>query len=229
MSTGGGAQTTTTPAHIVTIHQRFFEGDNGDVNDLETGLAEIMEAAISTNNSPYYNEDAYNPDIDLLELKAQITDYETYIDALEHESDWEGISDKALALVDESGSEVFPISGSFIDTLSNAVSEAISAATTAMAESAVTDDVDAYDTRADTRAANRITQMAAGMADINAVHSSAFAQAEAMILNEVQQDVNKYEKELKLNIFRGVFDPAIKAQLDIIIKKNVARNTKGLG
>lgn len=226
---GGGTPTSSTPEYLVTSHARMLSGDVPSTALTafagSEGMLEQMENIILDNESPFFNESAYNPDSDIYNAEHRGLDsYSIKLNSLNPEIDWEGLSDKALAVVDESSNKVFDASGNLIGGLDSAIQSIINAAALAVTQSGYLLLVSAYEDSVQARLSSELSKMGGAMADINAVHSSAFAIAEALIRSEVQKDVNKYEHDLTMDQYRVIVDSGVKAQLEAIVKKHMARD-----
>jgi len=86
----------------------------------------------------------------------------------------------------------------------NLINDAITNAVTAIGQAVVTNAVDAYEANSDGRALRNIGRFASGMADIGAANSSAYIQGNAFMESEIVKDVNKFEADLKIEIFKTV-------------------------
>lgn len=224
-----GSGTVVYPDYMANYYKDFMGNDaswSGDAGNVTLSMHDLIELAVTTNNTPFNGETSYPPDTLLASAQSELDDlFDIFDDSVIPMTDWNNFSDKALAVVDESGSEVFPIAGSFIDTLSDAMTEALATYAAAAANAAITNDVAAYEANVNTRLATQKSRMSAGMADINAVHSSAFAMAETMLEAEAAKDVNSYEAKMKYQIFSQVIAVALKGQMDVIVRKHYARDS----
>lgn len=233
MSSGGAAPggTAAFPSYLEGFHHDLlsnsasWSGGSDHGSQTTESLYSVMATYLIDGNNPYHGEESYNPDGEIDNAEAEIDSYKNHINSLDPKTDWESLSDKALAVVDESGNEVFPVNKSFVDTIELAMNDALSAYLTGAGSSAISNDVDAYESNVQARLAEQKSRLAAGMADINAVHSSAFAMAETLLENEAAKDVNSYETKIKLQLFNTVIDTSVKAQMEVIIKKQFARDS----
>jgi len=224
MAGGGGQIDSQTPEYLRKAHYQMVHGSTTSYESVpKFGLLEAVDVAIS-GSSPYLGETAYDPDGELDDIEDKIDSFETIVNAMNEQTKWESLSDKAVAVTDETGSEVFDLSTDYMGSLSAAITTIISASTTALANATITNEVASFQSNAETRLATAKSRLGAGMADINAVHSSAFAMAEAMIEAEVGKDVNAYESKMKVDLYNQIIQLGIKGQLDIIIRKAMARD-----
>jgi len=226
---GGGTPTTSTPDYLVTNHARMLSGSVSSTALTAfagtEGMLEQMENVILDNESPFYGESAYDPGLDVYNAKhLGLHPYSNVISSLDPEADWEGLSDKALAVVDESGNEVFESDKNLVGGLDAAIQSIVDAAAIAVLQSGYIQLVSDYEDSVQARLSGELSKMGGAMADINAVHSSAFAVAEALIRSETQKDINKYEHDLTMDQYRTIVDTGVKAQLEAIVKKHMARD-----
>ena len=233
-SSGGGTGVTSYPDYQKQIHHNWLTGDTygGAVSDpISTHLVEVMDVMLAASGDPYWDTVAgdtvepYDPDTDLSNILTEAASLKTEVQGMDEKVDWDDFAKQALSTVDSAANPMFPHSGSFIDSIEAAMNKAVSAATSVLASTAITNEVSAFEARVNSKLATRKSQFSAGMADINAVHSSAFAMGEALLEMYAAQEVDDYEAKLKLELYRSIIDGSARAQLEIILNKEKARDT----
>ena len=217
-SGGGSSQGNESPAYLRSSHNRMLTAGAADFTDLTIGTLETLNTLL-VGNSPYYGESPYDPDADLAQTAGEIVAFINAVMAMDTEADFKSHSDKAIL----EGDAAFPVTD-VLTTLEDSMNSAISAAAVAIGNAAITSMITAFRNSAEAGLATRVSQLGAGYADINAVHSSAYAIAEAILDAEVEKQIDQFEAELKLKTFNAVITPAVAAQLEYIVKKSLARD-----
>ena len=203
-SAGGGSSSGRIdfPDHMKTIHQDWL--DDTGTDSAESSMVDAMNAALG--GSPYSTMAAYDPSTSLTAMDTAVGAFNTRVDALDYDGDWEAATDAVVTKADVSV---------FDDTYINA-------------------DIAAFRALVDDRINNEVLpRFQGGLRDINAVMSSAFVVGEAIIESSANNDVNKYttELKLKLNIQRNDFvlkgiESILRNQYAIVeLEKNVAHYT----
>ena len=141
----------------------------------ETWLDEIA-ALITTavdGGSPFASTEAYDPTTRIATMDTAVCSFNTVVDALSNEDDWESAVDAAVAKID----------AAVVD------------------DDYVTADIASYAAILDDQITDVILPaFQTGMRDLNAVYSSAFVMGEATIYGMRDRDVAKYTSELKLKL-----------------------------
>jgi len=104
------------------------------------------------------------------------------------------------------------------DLLTDAYPKALDAAATAIASTTISNAITAYDTGQIPVHLRAIGRFAGGMADINAVQSSAFVIGLALLEQNHQNDVNKYAADLKLQIYTDVYKEYLQHLVTLSLK-----------
>lgn len=206
---GGTSGKVDYPEHMKFVHRSLLYNSVAAEADLDGDVAahSMMDALNSAyGNSPYDGISAYDPDTAISAMLTAICAYDTVVDALDHETDWESMVDAAVAKVDAT---ILP------STLITA------------AVGAFSDDLD------DRLENNVLPRFRAGMSDINAVMTSAYVIGQSVIEGMATKDVAKYEAELGLQFYADrskiIFD-AVKTMASLLSlrvegEKNVATLT----
>jgi len=236
-SGGGGAQATLAaeiggPFGVMMIGEGPSKnwGDAGETTDWDgTVFAQnpsvmrwIVDYALSTavGNNPYTTVSAYDPDTEIAAWEAEITDLQTYLDALAPETDIETFLDaaatKAAGIVDLL--DIDTVITTVLNTAEGRVGNVVQAALNAAAQADL-------DTVVDTALANfrarhliehetSLTRFEAGMSDINAVNGSAFVMGLAVMESNYDDRLAQYDAEFTLPLCREAFQAFMGAYLD---------------
>ena len=203
-SAGGGSSAGRIdfPDHMKTIHQDWL--DQTGTDSIESSMVDAMNAALG--GSPYTSMTAYDPDTPLGAMDTAVAAYNTRVDALDPDGDWETAVSAAAVKAD---------AAVFDDTY-------------------VLADIDAFRTKLDEQITNTVLpRFQAGLRDVNAVMSSAFVIGESIIEAMATSDITKYGTDLriKLNLQRNDFivkgvESILRGQAAVVeSEKNVAHYT----
>jgi len=158
---GGSSGKVDYPDYMKTIHETWL-------GDMATAIT-----AATTGASPFASMTAYDPADRISAADTAVCAFNTVVDALDHDADWEAAVDTAVAKADAA-----VISDTYIDA-----------------------DVAAFASLEDDQITNNILPaFQTGMRDVNAVYSSAFVMGEAHIYAMRDRDVAKYTSELKIKL-----------------------------
>jgi hypothetical protein len=191
-------------------------------NALEYSLFHFINTATLEANSPYYNETAFDPTAaqaafsttsPLGRIKTSFDETKTLIDAVSATNNWDSYITKAAT---KTG--VFA-DINFLDGMATAIEGLLTAIENAMASSVIDDMVLAFENKKKARVKREISQWSAGMADINAVHTSSFVWGQMMLEKDFADSIDAYEAELKNNLFNTILHSSI----DSYLKANVLR------
>jgi len=221
---GGGSATGASnyPDYIRDTQDNWLKGNAlGDQTDdsMVVSMVDLMNAAHVT--SPYDNETAFDPNAALTlvstsplsNMDARFTTTQTLIDALDASSDW-------TSYVAQAASSFTHFSDiDFISNLSTAIEGLLSSVEDALSSTSITNMVNAYENEKRTRFQRDQGLWSAGMADINAVHTSSFIIGLALQQSEFANSVDKYEADLKGSIYTQI----IQAGIDSHMKANILR------
>lgn len=179
------------PDHMKTIHQEWLNNTGSDA--IESSIVSKMNVAIGS--TPFGSADVYDPSSRLTAMGTAVGDFNTLIDALDWDGDWEAA---VTAAVTKADAEVFD------STTQDA-------------------DIAAFQTLIDTRIEDTVLpRFQAGLRDVNAVMSSAFVIGESLIEAQASNEVVKYGTDLKLKerIQRNDF---ILKSVETLLRDHLAR------
>jgi len=206
---GGSAGEVTYPSYIENGWKDIWDDDGGD--SLATSMIAVLDTMTGAGGNPYDSEApfdpnasiAYNVNSPLKAMHDEVDAYESVVDAVNKITDWDSIYANALAEVNNAVSAVDVnsvistiISNTLTDT-DNLINKAVSKAAT----EAVNINVDALVTAVEASSRVQLLQsqarLSAGLADINAVNSSAMAIAMAMLEDQHLKGIEKFRQDLK--------------------------------
>lgn len=217
MSSNGNAGKVGFPSYMETFHTAMLGTPSGFTN-----LNSLM-VAMQSGNSPYEGESAYNPDAALLVSQNRYTTYDTALTSFVPNTDWQTAIGVSKAKLDD-GTTYAKIDLVTNDMAANAIANAIAAATAALSSTAISDQVDAYETRVVPRFLRSVNRFTAGLADIGAVNSSAFIVGMALLESEVNADVNKFDADISAQAFNEIAAGGIKATFQAAATQRQQRN-----
>ena len=227
---GGGGGESGFPFYLEEAHHNWIKGhpDSGGHDVMTNSMVDLMEVAHGAGGNPYEDETAFDPDAaftptatsPLGKMAAQFTASKTILDALDATTDWGSYVTAAVAKYD-SYSNI-----DFLDNLATAIAGLLTAVESALSSSSITDMVTAFENNKKVRFLRDQGMWSAGMADINAVHTSSFIMGLAIQQIEFSNSVDQYERELKANTYTII----IKDAIDAHVKAEVLRvnNKDGL-
>jgi len=183
-------------------------------------MVDLLNTAFAA-NTPYYGETAYNPDSYLSPVQTQFTTFKTKAEALSEQTDWGDFVDTIVAKADASGTFS---TVDILDSLSTAVSDALSAISTALSSQPITDAVDGYESEQTPRFMRSVSRFTASLAEVNAVQTTSFGMGLALMESEFNNDVNKFEADLKMETFKDILIPSIQAHVQAELAKRGYRD-----
>jgi len=163
------------PDYMKVVHEDWLHQTN---DAIEASIVDTMNTALG--GSPFSAMTAYDPATYLTAMDNAVAAFNTRVDALDPDGDWEGAVDTVVAKAD---------AAVFDDTYVDA-------------------DIAAFGDALDDQINNVVLpRFQGGMRDVNAVMSSAFVVGEAIIEGMRDRDVAKYGSEfrVKLNFQRNDF------------------------
>lgn len=217
VSSPGNAGKVGFPAHIEAFHTSML-GTPGGFTNLNS-LMNSMQAG----NSPYEGELAYNPDTALATNQTRFGSYESGLTSFVPNTDWQTAVGVSRAKLDD-GTSYTKIDLVANDIAVNAIANAIAAATAALSSTAISDQVNAYETRVVPRFLRGVNRFASGLADIGAVNSSAFIIGMALLESEVNADINKFDADISGQAFNEIAAGGIKATFQAAANQRQQRN-----
>jgi hypothetical protein len=164
------------PDHMKTIHQDLLNQTGADT--IESSMIDAMNVALG--GSPYSTMTAYDPTTRLAAMDTAVGAFNTRVDALDPDGEWETSVDTVVAKAD---ADVFD-------------------------DAYILADIAAFRAKLDEKMIDTVLpRFQAGLRDVNAVMSSAFVIGEGIIEASLNSDVVKYGTDLrvKLNIQRNDF------------------------
>lgn len=203
---GGGSGVVDYPTYMKDFHSSLL--DHVGTDTITKSLIDVMNVALGDN--PFTGEAAYNPDTDVAEYKAAISDWDTILAGINESSEWSGLYTQAetdLVLSDIS------VSDKSISGITDAV--------------IVTDSANFGNSLDNQIVTTVLPRFQRGMQDINAVVSSAFVVGESNIENTRDIEVAKHESDLRVKAQLKNADVEVQeAQMNI--SKDVSVNTANL-
>lgn len=206
---GGSSGRVEFPTYMEDTHQDWLGYTSTGVDDtVDVDLIAVMDNALGMGGNPWEGHTLTDPATDLAAVQTRYSTYETLVDALDEETDWDSMIDNAVAKVDEAGVLVD------VD-FSTVVASARSGATTSLAAgiAAALDELDdaviaravqAYMNRGSVQKERAIGRFSSTMADMNAVNSSAFMFGLAIIEAQHMQDVDQYQAQIELQAYNNL-------------------------
>jgi hypothetical protein len=200
--------------------------DQGDATVTSgNDVATILNTILAT-SSPYNSETTPSPDTLLgssgTGSQAVVTSFntlpndidvdpDTMFDNADTKTDFGEYATQAKTSADTSGmfpsisiaSDVVDIHTAERSAISSAISDAVTAASSAIDGAPFADMIDAYSIRIKKQYLAAMSRFVSGMADINAVNSSAFIFGVANIERQMLADVNAYAAGLDIDMFKS--------------------------
>lgn len=164
------------PSYMKDIHNDWLDQTGSDT--IESSIVDAMNAALGA--SPFSAMTAYDPTTPMDNMDAAVEAFNTLVDALVYDTDWEDAVDTVVTKADDAV---------FDDTYVDA-------------------DIAAFGDALDDQINNIVLpRFQGGLRDVNAVMSSAFVVGESIIEGMRNRDVTKYGTDLrvKLNFQRNDF------------------------
>ena len=223
---GGGSSSGTIgyPLWMEDAHNNWLQGnallDPSD-DAMDNSIVDLMNVAHGVGGNPYEDETAYDPNAavslvnnsPLDKMNVQFVASKAIMDALDSETNWESHVDLAATKYTKFSNI------DFLNSLSDAIDGLLAAVESSLSSSSITDMVTAFENNKKTRFLRDVGMWSAGMADINAVHTSSFIMGLAVQQIEFSNSVDQYERELKANIYTKI----IQAGIDAYVKAQVLR------
>ncbi len=169
---GGGGQSGKVEyaAYLQTAHGDWL--DNSGVDSMTSSIVDLMETAHGS--SPFSGETAFDPDSDITGYIADVDAFETFVLALDEDTDWVTYSAAVRSEIDTN----------IINTTS------------------INSEISAYNALVDDEITDvALPRFQAGMRDINAVVSSAFVVGQSNIEAKAQKDKDKFAADLKVKTY----------------------------
>jgi len=189
------------PDYMERIHVQWLTGGTRDVpsTDLTPSLETVMGNALIAGGNPYFLEEAFDPrQPDTLVPGSPLKHAQLRHDAL----------DTFLGLNDDETD--------YINFVNQAITRVDAAYVT---EAEITSVVSVFETEVRARRLAELSVHTGGMADINAVVGSQFVIGMALIESNITQEVNRFERELRIRLkeHRGnLIDSAVKIMAQML-------------
>lgn len=192
---GGGSSTGAVehPSYMEDRHDAWL--GTGSVTKT---VSSLINDGLGTN--PLESLEYTDPSSDIGEIESEYDSWNTEVDGLDEESDWESMVSAAVAQVDTAGVlNDINISSIITSTLTGAgaaVEDAVAHALESIDTAIFDDAVQAY---ADSRSVERSrlrTRYKAGMANIGTERSSAYAMGMALLESEFERETGQFASEL---------------------------------
>jgi hypothetical protein len=170
-SSGGSSGEVDYPEYMKKFHENML-GDGNAGSDITNVIDNLL------GNSPYSGEAAFDPTTALDATDTAICAFDTVVDALGHETDWQSAIINAASVIDSN----------ILDT------------------TYFDDDIDGYAQLLDDEIESKIIpKFEAGMRDANAVMTSAFVIGRALIWDGRDRELGKYATEVrsKMHLYRN--------------------------
>jgi hypothetical protein len=161
------------PTHMKNVHQDWLGTDGSGVlvDTVEDSVVDIMNVALG--GSPYATMVALDPSAELTAMDTAVAAFNSRVDALDWDGDWEAAVDAAVIKAD---------AAVFDDTY-------------------IDNDITAFGNNLDDQIENIVLpRFHGGMRDVNAVMSSAFVIGESIIEGMRDRDVAKYGTDLRVKV-----------------------------
>ena len=208
MGGGGGG----TGGQFTFPHSSDSSTPTGTYSDWVEDIETLIDSAESA--SPYSGETSPDPDTffnttDTTRVQGRVSLYNTIVDALDDETDFDDFVDKAKEKADEDG--IFPslYDSSMVEavhanertSITTTLESALEAAADTIEGTALDTMRDAYEKVVKRSFMRAMSRMASGMSDIGAVNSTAFVWGMASIENEILQNINNFAAQQGMKVF----------------------------
>lgn len=203
-------------------------GDPVNVS-LNTSTFDLVNKYLTATNNPYYNAAPFDPNaahsitsgsvIDRMHSKynSVSSDVDNFSPRTEH-----GLAvDQAIA----DAADAYKKDIDYINNLSQQIAGALQAAVDAIDSAPIDNEVQSYENSLKNQHLRTVARFAAGMADINAVNSSAFVIGMALLEREYSNEVSSYRAKLNLQMYDSVVTAAIRSHLESYIRRYAIRDT----
>lgn len=204
MSGGGSSGRIDFPQHMKDIHQDWM-GYSGSASPVDTDMIQIMNNALGTGGNPFENVTLTDPDSDMTEVETRYDAFETEVNALDEEADWNSIIDAAVSKIDSAGVleeiDVNAIATAARTGAQNGMNDAIESAVDAIDGNLIKNAVVQYQRRSNIQKERSISRFSTTMADVNAVNSSAYMFGLAVLEAQHLQDVDQFQSQLEVQTY----------------------------
>jgi hypothetical protein len=173
-------------------------------DELPTNMFELMSVGFTDAGNPWNGEETFDPNEALTSVAG--SPFKKVDDA------YDSIS-SAIAVISGKGYFGDFDDIDFLDDLSTSLTGLMTAIDTILDSSTLEDVVDSFEENKKGRFLADVSAWTAGMADINAVHTSSFVIGMALKQKEFQESIDAFERELKVNLYSSILKDGIGAYL----------------
>ena len=157
------------PIHMKTVHQDWLNSYGVGDELIDNTMVDAMNESYGF--SPYDGMTAHDPSTELTAMDTAVAAFNTRVDGIDPDGDWEDAIDAAVAKID----------GAVVD------------------DTHINNDISAFGDVLDEQIENIVLpRFQGGLRDVNAVMSSAFVMGEAVIEGMRDRDVAKYGTDLRV-------------------------------
>lgn len=215
---GGSAGEVDFPTHMKDIHKEWFDY-SGSAPVMTTSLHDAMETALA--NNPLDNLSYTDPSSDIMELDTEIGEFETTVEALDAQADWQSIVDTAVSKVDSAGTlsdiDFAALISNAQTSAQNSLQKAVEKALEMIDSQVIVKAVTEF-RRARQKERERMkTQYKANMANLGAERASSYGIGLALLEIDFERELGQYESEISRNLYQqGIqfYTRAITAEID---------------
>lgn len=210
------------PSHMKLFHASWLGDPTGAGY---TNISTVMNALI-TGNTPYDGESAFDPDTYFSDVNTDRATWGNRVGAtsLNNATVWENAVDTAAGKAHSTS--VVPKTNIFdVDMTADAVSDTIAAFEGVGDNAAVQALITEFENRNTKRQQRAIARFTAGMADVNAVMSSAFTIGLAILEADATDQVNEFEAKVSQELFSDLVKAGVQAQLGAALSRVEIRHT----
>ena len=191
---GGGAGIVDYPAYMKTWHGQML--DHGGLDVPTSSITDLINVALG--NDPFTGEVAYDPSADITAYEAAVTDFAALLAGINEPVDWAVLFAQAeTSLGAPTPAAAMPDVGAIGDIVVADIAD--TADVDGISEAEIVADVDAFADQLDDEITTKVLpRFEAGMLDINAVASSAYAVGKSTIEGFRNREVAKHASALRL-------------------------------
>ncbi len=229
---GGGSVSGTIdyPSYLKNVHNNWLSGDpiaDSDGTEIVADITTFMNTAIGGFGNPYDSEVAYDPnaavtlvaDSPLDNIETEFAIAKGLVAGLDAAVDWKAYVTAAATKFTSFDSI------DFLSSLTAAIAGMLSAVESAMSSTSITAMVTAFENNKKVRFLRQEGIFAAGMADLNAVHTSSFIIAKALNQIEFDNSVDSFERELKIGLYNTIVGAGIQGHIKAEVLQSSAKDS----
>lgn len=202
---GGGGSTgeVSYPEHMEDIHKDWL-GYSGSPDAISVDMISVMDTALGTNPLDSLSYD--DPATDITAIESEYDSWNTTVDALDEETDWETIVDAVVAKMDESGvlsaTDVDSIATAIRTSAGSTISDAVESALDLLDDQVLFEAVQGYAHARRKQRAQLRRRYKANMANLSAERSSAYAIGLALLEIDFERETGQFQSQLSVDMFR---------------------------